>query len=840
MNKLVGLWTRRSIGTKVLLFVLACMLITVAATLLVTAGRYNGFLDKVSLTQAESALQDLDRHAREIADETGKYAALLAGDEALVKAAAAGDSDTLKRIIEASNKVMLLDTVTVTDKQGNVLFKTDAEASAGERLAGLDSLKKALSGAVYAGYEKDGKGGLGYVAAAPLKDAAGTVAGAVLAGRSMAQEALLDALKKIHGTDFTIFAGNVRMVTTIIQNGKRVVGTELAAATADKVITKKQTYYGDATILNQEYLTAYMPLLDAAGNPAGVLFAGKPLQEVKNEEDSIMFTVLGLGILMLAAAVALVVLFIRRSVSRPMLKMVGAAGKISVGDIGDDTLADSDGKDAGRNELLLLSQAFSRIVSSEREQAAVAAAIAAGNTDVQLAARSEHDKMSLSMISVINALKGLVGQFERLIKAAGEGDFTPRGDDSRFHGEYASMLRGVNGILDSAMKALNQVEAAQRVAQKQARYQQAEVEQLVVNLKRLSQGELVCDMTAAPADADTEALRALFGEIAANLHSTVGSIKGYIAEIATVLDQMAAGDLTVRIRQDFSGDFVTLKESINSIAESLSAVIQDIERSAEQVTNGSQQVSSGSQAFSQGATEQAGAIEQLTSTISQITGQTVQNAENAREANDCVKAASQAAARGDKQMREMLSSMADIGASSSSISNIIKVIDDIAFQTNILALNAAVEAARAGAHGKGFAVVADEVRSLAAKSAEAARETSGMIEQSIAKVEQGTAIANETAEALLQIVSGVERAGGLVENIARASGEQADAITEVNAGLAQVSQVVQSNSATAEESAAASEELYGQAGLLKELVGHFRLEEEKRRRAISAPQLERY
>jgi methyl-accepting chemotaxis protein len=209
--------------------------------------------------------------------------------------------------------------------------------------------------------------------------------------------------------------------------------------------------------------------------------------------------------------------------------------------------------------------------------------------------------------------------------------------------------------------------------------------------------------------------------------------------------------------------------------------------------------------------------------MNQISAQTKQNAENANQARELAHLAQENAAKGNGQMKEMLEAMKEINESSKNISNVIKVIDDIAFQTNILALNAAVEAARAGQHGKGFAVVAEEVRNLAARSANAAKETTELIEGSINKVEGGTEIANLTASALDSIVEGVAKAADIVAEIAKASNEQATAISQIDQGVDQISQVVQNNSATAEESAAASEELSGQAEILKDMVVRFRL-----------------
>jgi methyl-accepting chemotaxis protein len=293
-------------------------------------------------------------------------------------------------------------------------------------------------------------------------------------------------------------------------------------------------------------------------------------------------------------------------------------------------------------------------------------------------------------------------------------------------------------------------------------------------------------------------------------------------------EKIAEGDLDVSIDFASKDEVGILAAAFRKMTNNINEVMSNINSAAEQVASGSKQVSDSSIALSQGATEQASSIEQLTASLEEISVQTKQNAENANEANLIAEAAKSNAAQGNSQMIEMLKAMDEINDSSSNISKIIKVIDEIAFQTNILALNAAVEAARAGQHGKGFAVVAEEVRNLAARSANAAKETTDMIEGSIKKVEGGTKIANQTSEALNKIVEGVARVANLVGNIAVASNEQASGISQINQGIMQVSEVVQTVSATSEEGAAASEELSSQAEMLKDEVARFKLKKSNR------------
>ena len=395
--------------------------------------------------------------------------------------------------------------------------------------------------------------------------------------------------------------------------------------------------------------------------------------------------------------------------------------------------------------------------------------------------------------------------------------FTQLGMNFQVDSSYITNIKG---------KQIGHIEVVQDITSKLrgAQYSSTEVSKIAGNLKALSEGRLTLDFSIGAGDEYTTEERNHFEEINRNFKMAVESISSYITEISNVLDMVVSGDISRSIEAEFKGDFVELKTAINQIISSLNGMLSNIDVAAQQVATGTRQVSDGSQSISQGATEQAGAIEELTATVTQIAEQTRQNAINANRANGLAINARGSAASGNDQMKRMQIAMTEINDASTNISKIIKVIDDIAFQTNILALNAAVEAARAGAHGKGFAVVAEEVRNLAARSAKAAQETTALIEGSVNKSQAGTQIADKTAEALTEIVESIESAATLMGEIAIASDQQAMGISQVNNGIEQLSQVVQNNSATSEETAASAQELSSQAEMLKQLVGTFKLE----------------
>ncbi|HCT91885.1 MAG TPA: methyl-accepting chemotaxis protein [Lachnospiraceae bacterium] len=313
------------------------------------------------------------------------------------------------------------------------------------------------------------------------------------------------------------------------------------------------------------------------------------------------------------------------------------------------------------------------------------------------------------------------------------------------------------------------------------------------------------------------------GQLAENLRFVLKTLSGYIEHICSKLDSLASGDLSIEFDMDYLGEFESIKASGNKIADSLNDTLTRLNDAAAQVASGSDQVSSGAQALSQGATEQASSVEELAATLNDLSVQVTHTAQNARDINGLISETGSELDSSNAMMASMMEAMTKINDCSSEIEKIIKTIEDIAFQTNILALNAAVEAARAGEAGKGFAVVADEVRSLASKSAEAAKDTTVLIGNSLNAVAEGNRIAEDTQKSLVKVVTSAQQISENMTKITQASDMQAEGISQITQGIDQISSVVQTNSATAEQSAAASEELFSQSSQLESLVNRFHL-----------------
>ena len=475
---------------------------------------------------------------------------------------------------------------------------------------------------------------------------------------------LLDDLKRETGCEFTIFHGDERAYTTILQDGKRAVGTKLSAELKETILVKGESYVGNTQILGVDHLCSYVPTKGEDGKINGLIFSGISISDANAQVASTVKVTCVLGGAMVFICIALLAVYIRNIVSAPLTKLTVLAQTMERGELGLN-----------------------------------------GSQSMEIDIHSNNE----------------------------------------------------------------------------------------------------------------------IGFLAETFQKTILRLKGYIGEISTVLESIAQGDLTLATKQDYVGDFASIRESLDNILNKLNNTMSQIVESSEHVSNGSEQMSIGAQALSQGAVEQASAVEELDSNIRQISEEVGKTAENAVQASQKVEAVGAQLMESNQKMQEMIEAMEAIDARSNESGKIIKTIENISSQTNILALNAAVEAARAGEVGKGFAVVAEEVRELAGRSAEASKSTAELIERSIEAVKQGTRIASETAEQLVIVVSGENEVVETTNLIAEAARGQADAVFEIREQINQISNVVQTNSATAEESAATSQQLSSQAGLLRNMISMFRI-----------------
>ncbi|WP_148557000.1 Methyl-accepting chemotaxis protein McpA [Terrisporobacter petrolearius] len=299
----------------------------------------------------------------------------------------------------------------------------------------------------------------------------------------------------------------------------------------------------------------------------------------------------------------------------------------------------------------------------------------------------------------------------------------------------------------------------------------------------------------------------------------------YIDEISESLDRFSMGDLNIDLKQNYEGDFAKIKNSLLQLSSIFKETIGKIVETSENVAVGSKEIANAAQVLAEGSLYQASTTEELTATVNDLSDRVSTNADNALNASKQVKTAGDLAIESNDQMKKMILAIEEINSKSTQISKIIKVIEDISFQTNILALNAAVEASRAGAAGKGFAVVADEVRNLATRSSDASKETTHLIEESVKAVQNGNLIAVKTGKMLENVLEEVSQSVKLIDEISLASVEQASALKQTLEGIEQISTVVQTNAATAQESSAASNELSNQAQILKNVASGFKIQD---------------
>jgi methyl-accepting chemotaxis protein len=320
------------------------------------------------------------------------------------------------------------------------------------------------------------------------------------------------------------------------------------------------------------------------------------------------------------------------------------------------------------------------------------------------------------------------------------------------------------------------------------------------------------------------AFEGAYQELVAGVNATLDAVVAPVEEATRVLERLAERDLTARVQGEYLGDHARIKEAMNRAVANLEEVLGEVWEATEEITGASEQIGDGSRRLAEGASEQASALEEVSGSLQELSSMAKQNVGNAKEAQSLAECARASATQGVDRMNALTSAMEKIKASSDATARIVRTIDEIAFQTNLLALNAAVEAARAGDAGKGFAVVAEEVRSLAQRSAEAARNTSRLIEESVKNAESGVELNGAVLKQLGEIAGQVNRVGAVMGEIAAASEQQSDGVSQINSAVEQMNGVTQGVASNSEQSAASAEELSGQAERMRELVTTFRLQ----------------
>ncbi len=426
-------------------------------------------------------------------------------------------------------------------------------------------------------------------------------------------------------------------------------------------------------------------------------------------------------------------------------------------------------------------------------------------------------------------------------------------------------------ITDRDGQSMGHIEVIQDVtAQNRAsEYSETHVNRVVSGLNKLAAGDLTVDLSVDPADestaqlfdlfsrinesmavvrdtisslvdnadglaaaavagklsqrADISAYQGAYARLIEGINAMLDAIMAPINEATETLEHLADRDLTARVAGEYQGDYNRIKEALNQAAGNLDEGFAQVALAANQVTGAAAEINTGSQAVAQGAAEQASSLEEISSNLEQMASMTKQNAGNAHEAKGMSDTARTSAERGVDSMTRLSEAIDRIKSSSDETAKIVKTIDEIAFQTNLLALNAAVEAARAGDAGKGFAVVAEEVRNLAMRSAEAAKSTADLIDESVRNAEDGVTINQEVFTNLAEISEQIRKVTEVMDEIAAASDQQSQGIDQINGAVSQLDQVTQQNAANSEESASAAEELTAQAEELRAMVGNFQL-----------------
>jgi methyl-accepting chemotaxis protein len=839
MSKLLSGFKLR---TKILLPATVILVLLVAILSVYSSMQFSAFGDYTFNSRMITIINNTKRQLEASMVDSALAARMCAEDPEIATAMRQGDREKLLALLLNTVESYRVTYYTVCDTEGNVILRSYDPENYGDSVLNQQNVKDALAGGRSTYIESGTAIKMSIRSGSPVYDWDGTFIGAISAGVRLDTNEFVDNLKEYMGAEFTAFYGDERIATTILQNGQRAVGTKITnEEVLSEVITQGREYTGNTEILGQPYKAFYMPVKNPANEVFGMLFFGLPESDIVTMTSlfTLYIILIGAGVLLVSV---LVFLYVTRTVTKPINRLAGMVSEISNGNFNINT----DGANVSKDEvggltadfyqmvgvvkaiINELSDLYKRVdvegdieyridsvkykgsykemtdsinlvvdglVNDTLEVLDTLTKVGDGNfhTSVkQLPGKKAilNQKLELMMAS----LNSVNSEITQLAANAADGHLQYRSDAEKYKGGWAELLTGLNKLVGNVAEPLDEIKAA---------------------LNAMAEGDFNTRITGN--------YKGDFNEVKTAVNRTGEVTLSYVSEISDILTIIAKGDLTPQVTREYIGAYAPIKSALVTILSSLNESMSEIEAAASLVLEGSSNISQSAQHLSEGAMKQAGAVEELTASIETVNEKVSINAGNADEADKLSKRSTVSAAEGNQAMSLMLTIMEGIKESSTNISKVIKVIEDISFQTNLLALNASVEAARAGEHGKGFMVVAEEVRNLAGKSKQAAQETTSLIDNSNSRVNEGMQAAGDTDTSLKTIMSDINQVSGIIAKIAVLSNEQAGSLSQIANGINEISSVVQATSATSEECAAASEELNSQAEMLKRLVGYFKI-----------------
>ncbi len=482
------------------------------------------------------------------------------------------------------------------------------------------------------------------------------------------------------------------------------------------------------------------------------------------------------------------------------------------------------------------------IIAPLTEALAVSRRIAAGDlsSDIIITSKDETGQLLQGMKEMQDRLTQVIEvDVQSLVDSSRRGDLTQRIDMSGKQGFYKTLSTGINDLVEVSENVVNDTvrvfgalakgDLSETITQEyQGSFNQLKQDANGTNrkIKQVIEGDIQAIVDAAQAGdlsrrIDLNGKDGFFRELSSGINELLNTLGQVFEEVADVMGTIAKGDMTKAMTGDYKGQFAGMKTDINTTRENLEEIISQLRDSAAQIHTSSEEITAGNTSLSNRTEQQASALEETASSMEELTSTVKNNSDNAQQANKLAATARETAEHGGKVVGNAVKAMEEINTASSKIAEIIGVIDEIAFQTNLLALNASVEAARAGEQGRGFAVVATEVRNLAGRSATAAKEIKGLIQDSVEKVKAGADLVNESGETLDEIVIGVKKVGDIVSEIAAASIEQSSGIDQVNQAVTSMDELTQQNAALAEETSAASASMKDKASRMNDMMNFF-------------------